>query len=80
MERKTYRHAQAGCQLTESSPRSRRPPPRLLTRQQVADHLAVSTKTVTRWNESGALPMHRLGRQVRVSEDDLIAFTAARRR
>ncbi len=62
--------------------RSRRgpPAPHLLTREQVAEHLAVSVKTVMRWNERGDLPMHRLGRQVRVSEDDLIAFTAARRR
>ena len=79
MESKQYRHADLGRQGAGRGLPRRTAPPRLLTREQVADHLAVSIKTVTRWNDSGALPMHRLGRQVRVSEDDLIAFTAARR-
>jgi excisionase family DNA binding protein len=37
-------------------------------------------RQVRRLIASGALPVHRLGRAVRVSEDDLVRFLAARRR
>ena len=50
------------------------PAPRLLTVATVADRLDISTKTVRRWIEAGALRIHRLGRAVRISEADLQQF------
>lgn len=46
----------------------------------LADRLAVSAKTVRRWIEAGDLPAHRLGRQIRISEEDAVRFVASRRR
>lgn len=47
---------------------------------EVADHLNVCERTVRRWIDSGVLPAHVLGRLVRISQADLAAFLAARRR
>ena len=46
--------------------------PSLLTIDQVAQHLQVSTKTIRRWIDAGDLTAHRLGRQLRISEPDLM--------
>jgi excisionase family DNA binding protein len=54
-------------------------PPRLLTLLEVAERLAVSTKTLRRWIALNELRSHRLGRQIRVAEEDLHAFLARRR-
>ena len=54
--------------------------PRMLSKQQAADLLSLSLKTLTRKIQSGQLRSHRFGRSVRISEEDLAAFTAARRR
>ncbi len=48
--------------------------PRLLSIERVAELLDVSTKTVRRWIDRKLLPVHRLGRQLRVSEVDLATF------
>ena len=48
--------------------------PRLLSAATVADRLEVSTKTIRRWIEAGALRVHRLGRCIRISEADLQDF------
>jgi excisionase family DNA binding protein len=48
--------------------------PRLRTVAEVAEELKVSEKTVRRWEKSGDLHFHRLGRQLRVSEHDLALF------
>jgi excisionase family DNA binding protein len=53
---------------------------RLYTVDDVAEQLGVSSKTVRRWVAAGDLPVHRLGRQLRMSEADLIAFIARSRR
>ena len=55
------------------------PLPRLLAVADISDLLRVSTKTVHRWIERGDLRVHRLGRSVRVSQDDLDAFLAKHR-
>lgn len=55
------------------------PLPKFLTIQEVADHLAVSAKTVRRLISRGDLPRHKLGRQVRISERDFRDFVAIRR-
>ena len=58
---------------------SSNPKYRFFTEQQVADMTGVSVRTVRRWVASGELASHRLGRAVRISEADLLAFLAARR-
>jgi excisionase family DNA binding protein len=42
----------------------------------VAERLSVSVKTVRRLVERGELVAHRIGRAVRVSEDDLRRYIA----
>jgi excisionase family DNA binding protein len=46
---------------------------------QVADLLAVSTRSVRRWLTAKELLAHKFGRQVRISEIDLRAFVERRR-
>ena len=53
--------------------------PALLTIEQTAEHLQVSTKTVRRWIETGDLVAHRFGRQWRISDIDLHIFIRMRR-
>lgn len=55
-------------------------PPRFFTIGDVADFLEVSTRSVRRWIETGALPIHRFGGAVRISESDLLAFIARHRK
>jgi excisionase family DNA binding protein len=47
---------------------------------EVAALLQVSTKTVRRWIDRRELHTHRLGRQLRVAEEDLAAFLGQRRK
>jgi excisionase family DNA binding protein len=54
--------------------------PRLLSLTKVAAQLDVSTKTVRRAIKRGELPVHRIGRQARVSDWDLAAYIALRRK
>ena len=46
----------------------------------VAEHLEVSQRHVRRLIDGGQLPVHRIGRAVRVAEDDLIRFLRRIRR
>jgi excisionase family DNA binding protein len=55
--------------LATSSPR-----PRLLTPNEVAEHLRVSTMTVYRLIKSGDLRAARIGKSFRISEDDVDAY------
>ena len=58
-------------------------PPRIshhLTIVAVAERLSVNTQTVRRWIAAGDLHVHRLGRALRISEEDLAAFLSIRRR
>lgn len=52
--------------------------PRLLSKQELAAHLCVSTRTVSRWLKTGELRAYKLGRQVRISELEVIRFISAR--
>ncbi len=54
----------------------RRASPALLTVKEVADHLGASSRHVYRLIARGDLPVHRLGRLVRISEDDLARYLA----
>ena len=53
---------------------------RALSIAAVAAHLDVSSKTVRRWVDAGELPHHRLGRQIKITQQDLSIFMALRRR
>jgi excisionase family DNA binding protein len=52
---------------------------RFYTIQEVSQALDVSPRTVSRWIASGELIAHRLGRSVRIADDDLRVFLARRR-
>jgi len=54
-----------------------RPVGKLRTIDETAELLSVSVRTVRRLIESGALPVHRIGRAVRISDADIAAFLAA---
>ena len=54
--------------------------PRMLTVADMAERLHVSTKTVRRWIERGELHVHRIGRQLRISEEDAATFIGKGRR
>ena len=53
--------------------------PRLFSVADTAQRLVVSARTVRRWIDEGQLPIHRLGRQIRIAEADLVAFIRQRR-
>lgn len=55
-------------------------PVRMLAVTDIAARLRVCTKTVRRWIDRNELRVYRLGRRLRVSEEDLAAFLARRRR
>ena len=64
----------SGCARAAAS-RARHPAPALLlTIEDVADRLAVSTRTVRRLIEAGELAVHRIGRAVRIAEADLQSY------
>jgi excisionase family DNA binding protein len=56
-----------------------RPLTKLRTIDKTAKLLNTSTRTVRRLIDSGALPKHRIGRLVRISDADIAAFLAANR-
>lgn len=53
--------------------------PRLLTVPQAAEALSVCERTVWRWIEAGEIETYRLGRTVRIAEDELVRFLEKRR-
>jgi excisionase family DNA binding protein len=53
--------------------------PRLLTVPDAADALKVCERTVWRWIEAGELEIYRLGRAVRIAEEELVRFLEKRR-
>jgi excisionase family DNA binding protein len=59
--------------------RIRRPATRLRTIKETADTLNISERSVRRLTESCALPVHRLGRSVRISDADIAVLLAASR-
>ena len=53
--------------------------PQLLTVEDAAIRLSVSTKSIRRWIEAGELPAVRLGRAVRIEEVAVADFIDGRR-
>lgn len=56
-----------------------KPPSGFRTVAEVARYCGVSEKTVRRWNAAGELRVHRLGRSIRVADEDLQAFLRRQR-
>ncbi len=56
-----------------------RPVTKLRTIDETAELFNTSSRTVRRLIESRVLPVHRLGRLVRISDEDIAAFLAANR-
>jgi excisionase family DNA binding protein len=56
-----------------------RPLAKLRTINEAAELLNISPRTVRRFIESGALPVHRFGRLVRIADADLAVLLAASR-
>lgn len=56
-----------------------RPVTQLRTIDEIAELLSVSQRTVRRLIKSGALPVYRLGRTVRIADADIAALLAANR-
>jgi excisionase family DNA binding protein len=52
---------------------------RMLTIRQLAERYGVCTKTISRWIKNEGLDVHRIGRTVRIADEDAHAFMAARR-
>jgi excisionase family DNA binding protein len=53
--------------------------PRLLTVDQAAQALGQSAKTIRRKIERHELPVHRIGRTIRIAEPDLLAYLSTTR-
>ena len=53
--------------------------PPLFSIPEVAAWFKVSQKTVRRWIERGDLTTHKIGRQIRITEPDLLTFLRLRR-
>ena len=69
--------SKAASRTTGTGVRGR--PVRLHTIDETAELLNVSPRTVRRLIEAGALRAHRIGRLVRISDEDIAAFLAANR-
>ena len=55
------------------------PLPAFYSVAETAKLLKVNPKTVRRWIENGDLTVHRFGRQIRITEPDLVTFIRQRR-
>ncbi len=55
------------------------PLPALYPVTEIAKLLKVSPRTVRRWIEKGDLTAHRFGRQIRITDSDLVTFIRQRR-
>ena len=53
--------------------------PKLFSVAEIAMALGVCEKTVRRWIDAKALPVHRIGRLVRIAESDLAEFVVRSR-
>ncbi len=67
------------AQRPTSKTAAHRPITQLRTVDEVAELLNISKRTAQRLIVSGALPVHRFGRLVRISDADIAALLAATR-
>ena len=57
--------------MTNPAPRESQP---MLTIAEIATELSVHQKTVRRLIEAGELPVHRIGRAIRIAAEDLATY------
>jgi excisionase family DNA binding protein len=80
MTRRTSNFAQSSvARRARGSALGTRPVTKLRKIGETADILSVSERTVRRLIDIGALPVHRLGRSVRISDTNIALFLAASR-
>jgi excisionase family DNA binding protein len=60
-------------------PKGARTIPIFHTREQVAKRLLISQRSVDRMIKAGELRAHKIGGQVRISEEDFLAYVASTR-
>lgn len=65
--------------MTQQAFAARRSSTPLLTIQATADRLHLSTRSIRRLIGRGELNAHRIGRSLRIAEEDLRAFLGQRR-
>ena len=65
---------QSSAEMVQKQMTRSLPQPEMLTVEQVANSLNVSTKTIRRMIQSEVLRHHRIGRAVRISTEDLRAY------
>jgi excisionase family DNA binding protein len=65
--------------LGSLSNRTRPEDPAMLTRDQVASYLCVSTRTLDRLIQAGEIPAYRIGGHRRFRREDLDSFIDSRR-
>ena len=70
--------SKAASRITATGTRGR-PLTKLRTINETAELLNTSSRTVRRLIEFGALPVHRIGRSVRISDADIGSFLAVNR-
>jgi excisionase family DNA binding protein len=73
------RSTSKGTSGTNRGGTQRRPLTKLRTIEETADLLNVSPRTVRRLIDSGALPVHRFGRRVRIAEWDIAVLLSSTR-
>ena len=54
-------------------------PSRMLSVKDIVKCCLVSERSIRRWIKAGELTVHRLGRRVLISEEDLVHFLETRR-
>ena len=83
MAHRTFNHRndqpQEGPRISPVPVPGVRPPAKLRTIEETAELFNTSTRTVRQLIDAGALPVHRLGRCVRISDLDIVVFLAANR-
>jgi len=62
--------------MTKNNHKASAPRERYLTAAEIAHLCNVSTKSVYRWAESGAVPAYRAGIQLRFRRDEIEAYLA----
>jgi excisionase family DNA binding protein len=78
MPHRTFDPPQSPLRTASTAMRAR-PVTKLRTIVETAEIFSTSSRTVRRLINSGALPVHHLGRSVRISDADIAAFLAANR-
>lgn len=67
------------CNRSQARPKGARSIPTFHTRQEMAERLLISVRSVDRLIQAGHLRAHKVGGQVRISDEDFLAYVASTR-